>query len=108
MAFQSSYPRKFSALNANPGVGTDATAVAAVAGKRIRVTHLIIAGSAAGVVTVKSGANTIGFIPTPTAVPIDLAGSVDDPLFETNAGEALIVNPDAAITMRGFITYVLV
>jgi hypothetical protein len=90
----------------------DNTLVAAVAGKRIRVHAYEL--SSAGVVTAKfkDGAATDLTGPLTLAAAGAAADAAErtndsDGLFQTTAGNALVLNLSAAIVVGGFIDYTL-
>lgn len=100
---------KFARLNLS--ASGDTTVVAAVPSKKIRVLNYFVTtqtANAAVTVAFKSGSSTIlGEIREidglyPAAMPGNLLG----PLFETAAGEALVVNLSAAKVVSGHLTYV--
>lgn len=85
----------------------DIEAVAAVAGKRIAVTHFCLSTDTAGNVTFKSASTTIG---GPLYLPAN-GGAVDANefgLLVTNAGEALVISRSTAMAVGGYLNYVLV
>ena len=101
---------QYASVNAAPGLGVDATIVAAVAGKRIRVLNYCITTSGAGIVTIKSGAATTIAVSDQSSAgkPVPINSSGFNGLFETARGEALVMNPSTAITITGHLAYVLI
>ncbi len=94
--------RKFASIQTNSS--GDTTIVPAVAGKRIRVVSVAIVAGGNVSVRFKSGATWI----TGTMVfgqSGGLAHSFEGGLFQTNVGEALIINLSAAVQVGGYIVY---
>lgn len=102
---------KYAVVNASAS-GSN-TVVAAVANKRIRVLSYVIIASGAVTVTWQSASTAIsgpmalaangGAAPSAgQSVPAGLIGQ-----FETNQGEALVVNLGSAISVGGHITYIV-
>jgi hypothetical protein len=93
------------------GIG-DNTLVAAVAGKKIRVHAYELSASAAVNAKFKSGASTdlTGLMYAAAAGAFgdaqDRPGDTDG-LFETAAGQALVLNLSAAIAVGGWVDYTL-
>lgn len=86
----------------------DATVVAAVPGKRIRVVGYALVAGAAVTVKWKSGANDItGSMALAANGGVSHPGDGAEPL-ETRPGEALILNLSAIATVGGHLTYELV
>ena len=90
----------------------DNTLVAAVAGKKVRVHGYELSASAAANAKFKSGAATdlTGLIylaaAGSSADAQDRQGDTDG-LFETAAGQALVLNLSAAVPVGGFVDYSL-
>ncbi|HXG77500.1 MAG TPA: hypothetical protein VNJ53_13120 [Gaiellaceae bacterium] len=84
----------------------DTTLVAAVAGKRLRVLAFLLVGAGAVVATFKSGAATAltGGL-TLAASTVVAAPFSPEGWFETAAGEALVLNLSAAVSVDGAVVY---
>ena len=102
---------KYAVVNASAS-GTN-TVVAAIANKRIRVLSYVIVAAGDVTVTWQSASTAIsgpmalaangGAAPSAgQSVPAGLIGQ-----FETNQGEALVVNLGSAISVGGHITYIV-
>jgi hypothetical protein len=89
-------------------VSGDNTIVGAVAGKKIRVLSYVLVGGGAVNARWKSGANNRSG-PLPLAANSSVAPPAGSAfLFETNAGEALILNLSAAVQVSGHVSYAVV
>lgn len=89
----------------------DTTVVAAVPGKKIQVLSYMVTTTAANAAVrlqFKSGAVTVlGEVEDiDGAYPVPMAGSILGPLFETAAGEALVLNLSAIKVVKGHLSYV--
>jgi hypothetical protein len=86
------------------------TLVAAVTGKRIRVTALLLVSAGTVNATFQSGAGgtaLTGAMPLVANAQINVPG-IPHGMFETAVGALLNLNLSAAIAVRGFLKYVLV
>ena len=100
---------KFAAVNHAKHATTKTAIVAAVAGKKIRVLSMNLAGSAAdGTATFYSATTAIsGLIPVDIDAIQPMMGLVSEHgIMETAAGEALQVLTDANMDLDGMISYV--
>jgi len=90
-------------------VSGDNTVVAAVTGKKIRVTRFELSASAAANVKWRTGSTDITglFYLTTTSPVARSSATVDanDFLFETVAGAALVLNSSTAGPVGGFVNY---
>lgn len=100
----------FDALHAivDFAAGGDSTIVAAQPGYKIRVVGYTITAAVAGTLRWKSAANNKS-----GAMPVGANGGISATSggaahFETNAGEALVLNASAAGQVGGHVTYLLV
>lgn len=88
----------------------DQTVAAAVAGKRILVTSLVLNPAAETDLTFKSGSTEIvdfgGFKGTDEPPGLGLSFNPHG-YFETAAGEALVMNVNGSVAVRGFVNYIL-
>jgi hypothetical protein len=88
----------------------DQTVVAAVAGKRILVCALVLNPAAETDLVFKSGSTEIvdlgGFRGTDEPPGLGLSFSPHG-YFETAAGQALVMNVNGAVAVRGFVNYIL-
>jgi hypothetical protein len=88
----------------------DNTVVAAVAGRSIRVTSLVLVEAAAVSITFKSGSTALS-----GAIPMLANGAIVlDPVFERQApwlttalGEAFVINLSVGVACTGWLDYVL-
>lgn len=81
--------------------------VAAVGGKRIRVTGLFLQLSAAGTVGFDSGTTELGAWTVPAGGLLQVVLPYNpDGWLETASGEALNIDNDGTLTLSGFLTYV--
>src|SRR3954452_886833 len=89
----------------------DNTVVAAVTGKKIRVTRFELSASAAVNAKWRSGTTDVTgllyFAAAGASVDSAKSGEQNDFLFETVAGQALVANLSAAIPVGGFVNYTL-
>src|SRR5215207_10431091 len=89
----------------------DNTVVAAVTGKRIRVIRYEISASGAVNAKWRSGTTDITglfyFAAAGATADADSTDQGRDSLFETVAGQALVLNLSAAVAVGGFIDYTL-
>lgn len=84
----------------------DNTVVAAVSGKKIRVTALHLVTEGAVVLTWKSGTNAIsGALPYVGNSGLAMGNGASPIGLDTVAGEALVLNLGSAIGVRGFLAY---
>lgn len=100
---------KFTSFNFT--ADSDNTAVAAVAGKKIRVVSYQLNNvTTAGVVTVKdgTGGSTIGVLTFTLGQAQSFGGGLEGPAFETSAGNALVLSNATNVDTTGHLTYVLV
>lgn len=88
----------------------DQTVVAAVAGKRVIVAAITLNPAAETDLTFKSGSTEIvdlgGFKGTGEPAGLSLSFNPHG-YFETAAGEALVMNVNGALAVRGFVNYIL-
>jgi hypothetical protein len=91
------------------GAAGDVTAVAAVAGKKIRCIHYFIHQAAAGAVRFESGAGGTALtgVMVTTAENLQLKDSNDYGLFQTATGEALSIEAGTG-AVQGYLLYQLV
>ncbi len=82
----------------------DNTAVAATAGKTIRLYRLALTSASSVNVAVKDGASTT--MATFTGLGTVVLSDPDKPLFVTTAGNALILGLSGAVSVTGSIWYV--
>jgi hypothetical protein len=80
----------------------DNTVVAAVTGKKIRVTRYELSASAAVNAKWRSGTTDVTGL-----VDSGKSGEQNDFLFETAAGQALVLNLSAAVPVGGFVNHTL-
>lgn len=91
--------------------GGDNTVVAAVAGYSIRVLAFVLTFSAAVNAKFKSGASTdltgllYGIGTGPPPITAEVPGEVARGLFQTQKGEALVLNLSGAVAVGGFVVY---
>lgn len=102
-----STPHEFAAISASSS-GDNTLVAAPAAGKRIVVLALVLNPAAAVDLTLKSGSTTLvalgGF--RDTGEPAGLALSLNPGgYFECAAGEALVLNLDGAVAVKGFLNY---
>lgn len=79
--------------------------VAAVTGKRIRVTSVVCSNSAAGNIAFKSASTDIGTLVAKTADPTIVLPWNPDGWFQTVVSEKFAMTPTGG-TATGFITYI--
>lgn len=79
--------------------------VAAVTGRAIRVTSMVVSNSEAGTLAFKSGSTDIGAIVCKTADGTVVLNTNHDGWLETAVGAKLAVTPSAG-TATGFINYI--
>ena len=94
----------------NAAASGDTVVLPAVAGQKVRVRGYVIDAAGPVAVTWKGGANALtGAAPLVAGVPlvVPMGGSSADPSFwfETNPGEALILNASAAVQVSGHVAY---
>jgi hypothetical protein len=97
------YERKFAEITGN---GTTIAAVAAVAGKRIRVLAFTLSVSGAGSVIFKSGSTALNGAGVTFAAAGNTSASSRDGLFQTAAGAVLNVGNASGLTLGGTLTYI--
>lgn len=97
---------QFAAINAT--ADGDNTVVAAVASKKIRVINYVFSSTAAGVLSVTSGA--AGALLAKYTLAVNggdvFRGDVDSPAFETAAGQALVFNNAVGQDILGHLAYI--
>lgn len=79
--------------------------VAAVTGRKIRVTALVVSNNQAGNVVFQSASTNIGTIVAKTADPTTVLPDNPNGWMETASGEKLAVTPSAG-TATGFLVYI--
>jgi hypothetical protein len=88
----------------------DQTVVAAVSGKRILVCALVLNPAAETDITFKSGSTEVvdfgGFRGTDEPPGLGLSFNPHG-YFETAAGQALVMNVNGAVAVRGLVNYIL-
>lgn len=75
-------------------------------GNKIRVLGYALTVSAAGMITIRSGATALVEYTLPANGGVSYGGPT--PAFETNANEALIINNPATVDTNGHLTYTVV
>lgn len=98
------FGQKYAAIDISAASG-DQTVVSAVSGKSIRVHSMEFVTDTATSITTKSGSNTISgaqafAVNGGKVLPLNEAG-----WFETNKGEALILNSSNSATIGGSLVY---
>lgn len=85
----------------------DNTVVAAVTGKKIRVTALHLVTEGAVVLTWKSGATSIsGALPYVGNSGLAMGNGASPIGLDTTSGEALVLNLSQAVGVRGWLAYI--
>lgn len=92
----------------NATASGDTTVVAAVSGKILRVVMIGFSVSAAVNVAWKSGASTtkVNARSFPADGGLETGNVSPDWLFETNIGEAIVINLSTAVNTRGWLDYI--
>lgn len=89
------------------GDSGDTALVAAVTGKKIKVTGMFLIAAGAVSVKFKGGATDLtGAMAVAANGGFSVMSNADNPIFETAAGAALNINLSGAVAVAGAITYI--